>query len=41
MRKDFRNFRVDRMSSLQVQEQTFPVDPAKSLRAFIEKMRSR
>lgn len=41
MRKDFRNFRVDRMSTLQLVEQTFPADPKKSLQAFIEKMRAR
>ncbi len=41
MRNDFRNFRVDRMSGLQVLEKIFTVDPAKSLQAFIEKMRSR
>ncbi len=41
MRKDFRNFRVDRMSGLLVLEQAFPLDPKKSLQAFIEKMRSR
>lgn len=41
MRKDFRNFRVDRLKSLAVLEKTFPDDPKKSLKAFIEKMRSR
>lgn len=41
MREDFRNFRVDRMTGLQIIEQTFAADPKKSLRAFIEKMRSR
>jgi predicted DNA-binding transcriptional regulator YafY len=41
MRKDFRNFRVDRISTLQVLEQKFPDDPKKSLKTFIEKMRSR
>jgi predicted DNA-binding transcriptional regulator YafY len=41
MRKDFRNFRADRMAGLQILEQQFPADPGKSLRAFIEKMRSR
>jgi predicted DNA-binding transcriptional regulator YafY len=40
MRKDFRNFRVDRLAELKVLEQQFPVDPKKSLAAFIEKMRS-
>jgi predicted DNA-binding transcriptional regulator YafY len=39
MRKDFRNFRVDRMIELRVLEQQFPVDPKKSLQAFISKMR--
>jgi predicted DNA-binding transcriptional regulator YafY len=41
MRNDFRNFRVDRLTALKVLEQHFPVDPTKSLQAFIEKMRSR
>ncbi|MGA3092440.1 MAG: WYL domain-containing protein [Terriglobales bacterium] len=39
MRKDFRNFRVDRMAELRVVEQQFPADPKKSLQAFIAKMR--
>ncbi len=39
MRKDFRNFRVDRMADLRVHEQQFPADPKKSLQAFIAKMR--
>lgn len=39
MRKDFRNFRVDRMAELRVLEQQFPADPEKSLQAFIAKMR--
>ncbi len=34
MRKDFRNFRVDRMTELRALEQQFPVDPKKSLHAF-------
>ena len=41
MRKDFRNFRVDRLSKLHVGEESFPQEPGKSLQAFIEKMRSR
>jgi predicted DNA-binding transcriptional regulator YafY len=41
MRKDFRNFRVDRMGRLEIADSTFPMDPKKSLPAFIEKMRSR
>ena len=41
MRNDFRNFRPDRASALQVLELTFPDDPKKSLKAFIEKMRAR
>ena len=41
MRKDFRNFRVDRIAALTVLDQQFPDDPKKSLKAFIEKMRSR
>jgi len=41
MRKDFRNFRLDRMAELHLLDQQFPADPGKSLRAFIEKMRSR
>jgi predicted DNA-binding transcriptional regulator YafY len=39
MRTDFRNFRVDRIIELRVLEQQFPVDPKKSLQAFISKMR--
>jgi len=39
MRKDFRNFRLDRMSELSVLEKQFPADPKKSLKAFVEKMR--
>jgi predicted DNA-binding transcriptional regulator YafY len=39
MRKDFRNFRVDRMAELRVLEQAFPSDPKKSLPAFIARMR--
>jgi predicted DNA-binding transcriptional regulator YafY len=39
MRKDFRHFRVDRVKELRVLEQQFPVDPKKSLPAFIAKMR--
>jgi predicted DNA-binding transcriptional regulator YafY len=41
MRNDFRNFRVDRLTELQLLERNFPEDPKKSLKAFIEKMRSR
>ncbi len=41
MRKDFRNFRADRVSALHVLDEIFPDDPKKSLGAFIEKMRSR
>jgi predicted DNA-binding transcriptional regulator YafY len=41
MRNDFRNFRVDRLSTLKVLDQHFPADPNKSLQAYIEKMRSR
>lgn len=41
MRKDFRNFRVDRVSALQVLADKFPDDPKKNLTAFIAKMRSR
>jgi predicted DNA-binding transcriptional regulator YafY len=41
MRKDFRNFRVDRLTALEVVEKNFPDDPKKSLKAFIERMRSR
>jgi len=40
MRKDFRNFRADRVSGLQVLEQAFPEDPKKSLKAFIARMRA-
>lgn len=39
MRKDFRNFRVDRMRELRSLEQQFPAEPKKSLEAFIAKMR--
>ena len=39
MRKDFRNFRVDRVTELRALEQQFPVDPKKSLQAFIAKVR--
>ena len=39
MRKDFRNFRVDRMAELRALEEQFPADPKKSLQAFIAKMR--
>ena len=39
MRKDFRNFRVDRMAELRTLEQPFSPDPKKSLQAFIAKMR--
>jgi predicted DNA-binding transcriptional regulator YafY len=39
MRKDFRNFRLDRMSEVSVLEKQFPADPKKSLKAFVEKMR--
>jgi predicted DNA-binding transcriptional regulator YafY len=39
MRKDFRNFRLDRMAELRVLEQPFPMDPDKSLQAFIAKKR--
>jgi predicted DNA-binding transcriptional regulator YafY len=39
MRKDFRNFRVDRMRELRALEQQFPLDPKKSLQAFVMKMR--
>jgi predicted DNA-binding transcriptional regulator YafY len=39
MRKDFRNFRVDRMRELTALEQPFAADPKKSLQAFIAKMR--
>ncbi|MGA8274380.1 MAG: YafY family protein [Candidatus Sulfotelmatobacter sp.] len=38
-RKDFRNFRVDRMAELRALEQPFPPDPKKSLQAFITKIR--
>jgi predicted DNA-binding transcriptional regulator YafY len=41
MRKDFRTFRVDRISKLEVLEKGLPDDPKKSLKAFIQKMRSR
>lgn len=41
MRKDFRNFRVDRVNRLRVLEEMFPHEAEKSLQAFIEKMRSR
>lgn len=41
MRKDFRNFRVDRIAGLQILDQQFPADPDKALRAFIERMRAR
>lgn len=41
LRKDFRNFRVDRLSALAVLDKPFPEDAKKSLQAFIEKMRSR
>jgi predicted DNA-binding transcriptional regulator YafY len=40
MRKDFRTFRADRMSELQVLDQGFKEDPKKSLTAYIEKMRA-
>jgi predicted DNA-binding transcriptional regulator YafY len=40
MREDFRNFRVDRIDGLTELGEQFPVDPKKSLPAFIEKMRS-
>lgn len=39
MRRDFRNFRLDRMAELCVLEKQFPADPKKSLKAFVEKMR--
>lgn len=39
MRKDFRNFRVDRMSGLCVLDERFPFETDKSLQAFIDKMR--
>jgi predicted DNA-binding transcriptional regulator YafY len=39
MRKDFRNFRLDRMAELRVLPQPFPIDPNKSLQAFIAKNR--
>jgi predicted DNA-binding transcriptional regulator YafY len=35
MRRDFRNFRLDRMSAMRVREETFPDDPARGLRAFL------
>ncbi len=41
MRNDFRNFRVDRIGDLMVSEEQFAEDPKRSLKAFIEKMRSR
>ena len=41
LRQDFRSFRVDRMSQLQMLEQPFPNDPSRSLQAYIEKMRAR
>lgn len=40
LRKDFRNFRVDRVSDLQTLEKPFAEDPKKSLQAFIAKMRA-
>ncbi|HVZ16945.1 MAG TPA: YafY family protein [Terriglobales bacterium] len=40
MRNDFRNFRVDRIGDLMVSEEQFAEDPKRSLKAFIEKMRS-
>jgi predicted DNA-binding transcriptional regulator YafY len=39
MRKDFRNFRVDRITELRVFDDVFPADPNKSLQAFIAKVR--
>ena len=41
MRKDLRNFRVDRVNRLRVLEEMFPHEAEKSLQAFIEKMMSR
>jgi predicted DNA-binding transcriptional regulator YafY len=38
-RKDFRNFRVDRMAELRALEEQFPADSKKSLQTFIAKMR--
>ncbi|PYQ47264.1 MAG: DNA-binding transcriptional regulator [Acidobacteria bacterium] len=35
MRRDFRNFRLDRMSGMRVRDETFPDDPARGLRAFL------
>jgi len=35
MRRDFRNFRLDRMSGMRVGAETFPDDPARGLRAFL------
>lgn len=40
MRKDFRNFRLDRMQNLVALEKKFSEEAKKSLRAFVEKMRS-
>jgi predicted DNA-binding transcriptional regulator YafY len=39
MRKDFRNFRADRIADLRVLDEVFPADPDKSLQAFIAKIR--
>ena len=35
MRRDFRNFRLDRMTGMRVRDETFPDDPARGLRAFL------
>ncbi len=41
MRKDFRNFRLDRISNLALTSETFPFEPDKSLERFVEIMRGR
>jgi predicted DNA-binding transcriptional regulator YafY len=38
LRVDFRNFRVDRIASLEVLADTFPEDPERNLDAFLRKM---
>jgi predicted DNA-binding transcriptional regulator YafY len=35
MRRDFRSFRLDRMSAMHVLEEAYPDDPARGLRAFL------
>jgi predicted DNA-binding transcriptional regulator YafY len=35
MRRDFRSFRLDRMTGMRVLEETYPDDPARGLRAFL------